>query len=66
MSTDLQLLKTSQVAELLNVDRTTLWKWYTKGRFPRPVKVGGTSRFRRSEVEAWIASRSPVAARSAT
>ena len=54
---DMQLLKGREVASLLNVDRTTLWRWYTQGAFPKPIKIGGASRFKRADVLAWIESR---------
>jgi len=57
MAADLQLLKMSEVAKLLNVDRTAIWRWYTTGDFPKPIKVGATTRFRRTDIEAWLASR---------
>lgn len=57
MADDLQLLKTHEVASLLGVDRTCIWCWYTTGKFPKPIKLGRATRFRRSDVEAWIASR---------
>ena len=57
MSADLQLRKTREVASLLGVDRTSIWRWYKQGTFPQPIKVGGTTRFRQAEVLAWIDSR---------
>lgn len=58
MSGDLQLLRPAQVASLLNVHRCTLWRWMKAGNFPEPVKLGAKATgFRRSDVEAWLASR---------
>lgn len=42
-----------QVAELLSVDRTTLFRWQ-KGGYLIPIKVGGLVRYRKSDVEELI------------
>ncbi len=39
MSADLQLLRPAQVASLLVVSRSILWRWDKRGDFPRPLKV---------------------------
>lgn len=54
---DLQLLTTREVTALLKLDRSTLWDWTRKGRFPKPIKLGRATRYRRSDIEAWLASR---------
>lgn len=35
--------------------KSTVWDGVNKGRFPKPVKIGGLTRWKRSEVEACIA-----------
>jgi prophage regulatory protein len=54
-----RLLKTREVMELLNVGRTTLWRWMAAGKFPRPIKIGdrGDNRWRQSEIDAWIPAK---------
>lgn len=54
----LKLLRPNEVASLLQVHRTTLWRWIQKGTFPKPIKIGSHAvAFRQSEVEDWLASR---------
>ena len=58
MSAQLQLLRPAQVASLIGVNRTTLWRWTKKGSFPAPVQLGRNAvGFRQAEVAAWIESR---------
>jgi prophage regulatory protein len=33
------MLRPAQVAGLLGVNRSTLWRWAREGRFPKPVKL---------------------------
>ncbi len=45
------------VAELLNVAEGTLAAWRSSGRVPLPyLKFGGLVRYRRSDVEAFVAA----------
>lgn len=39
------------LAQLLDVSETTIWEWTRKGVLPRPVKIGGSTRWQWSEVE---------------
>ena len=39
------------LADLLDVSETTIWEWVRKGHLPRPVKIGGATRWRWSDVE---------------
>ena len=53
------LLTASELGELLGVARCTIWSWDSSGRIPRPVRIGGCTRWRRSEIEAWVAAGAP-------
>lgn len=47
-----------QVANRYGVHRTTPWRWAKEDpTFPRPVKLGGVTRWKLSEIEAWEAQR---------
>lgn len=51
-----ELLSTRQLQELLNVDRTTIYRMINSGQLPA-IRVGNQWRFPRDAVEAWLNSR---------
>ncbi len=51
-----ELLTVEQMADLLQVKKSTLYSWTHLGWIPH-VKVGRLVRFRREAVEAWLKSR---------
>jgi predicted DNA-binding transcriptional regulator AlpA len=48
-NSDEQLLADAECARLYSVTPRTIWRWSKQGLIPGPVKVGGVSRWRRSE-----------------
>jgi excisionase family DNA binding protein len=50
------LLTTSEVQDLLHVDRTTIYRMVDGGRLPA-IRVGKQWRFSRSEIERWLLSQ---------
>jgi predicted DNA-binding transcriptional regulator AlpA len=44
-------MSTSEVLRVLGVNRSTLFRWTKRGRFPRKHALGGWLRF---EVEFWL------------
>jgi excisionase family DNA binding protein len=50
-----KLLTPSQLAEMLGVPVATLYAWRYHGKGPIAVRVGRHLRYRRDEVDAWIA-----------
>jgi len=58
-----ELLTAKDVAELLDIGRSTLYRLKSSGKVPRPVKIGGNVRWRRAEIEAWIADGCPPLSR---
>ena len=61
------LLADREICATLGCARSTFWKWVQEGTFPRPLKFGGMSRWKASDVSAFIADASAKreAARSA-
>jgi excisionase family DNA binding protein len=51
------LLKANEVAQMLSISTRTLWRLVSVKKFPAPVRVGGSTRWRAAEVEAWVESR---------
>jgi len=51
------LLCTKEAARLLGLHHNTLCKWRIRGVGPRFIKAGNTVRYRRSDIEEWLQSR---------
>lgn len=52
------LLTIDQAAEYLAIPKATIYTWRTRraGFGPRAVKIGGSLRYRRSDLDQWIAA----------
>lgn len=55
MSESDQLLSVEQVAEYLQLNRSTVYDWAQKGKIPA-IKLGQIWRFRRREIDRWLES----------
>jgi len=53
------LLTADEVAQLLGISTRTLWRLSRGGRCPLPLRIGGNTRWRRSEVERWVTEGCP-------
>lgn len=51
------LLTVKQVAEMLGVTTSTVWRWRDKMEIPQPIMVGATLRWRRSDLEKWLSEK---------
>jgi excisionase family DNA binding protein len=51
-----ELLTVEQVAQLTTLGVRTVWSLVSEGSFPRPVKIGRATRWRRSQVMSWVDS----------
>lgn len=51
------LLDRGQVAKLLGVSVTTLWRLRQDRAIPEPIAIGSMERWRRDDIEAFIAGR---------
>jgi len=54
------LLSDNAASALFGISRSTFWRRVADGTFPQPVRIGGTTRWRRSEL---IESMDQAAAR---
>ncbi len=53
------LIDAREAAALCGMSKSTWHKLVASGKAPRPVKLGVISRWRRSELEEWIAADCP-------
>lgn len=44
------------IAQKLAVHRCTIWRWVKEGKFPRPIKLNGSTRFRAEDVEHFLSN----------
>ncbi len=51
------LLTILDIAALLRVDRRTIHCWATTGLLPKPIKLGRCTRWRKHEIERFLADR---------
>ncbi len=51
-----ELIRDEEVAKLLSCGKSTVWRWAAEGTISKPVKIGGATRWLRSEIEAAISS----------
>ncbi len=55
------LLSDIEVAQLLSVSRTTVWRWLRDIEgFPEPLKIGGATRWRRADVAKFVSSLATI------
>jgi predicted DNA-binding transcriptional regulator AlpA len=57
------LIDITQLADLLRRSVASLERDQSAGRLPAPVYVGGSRRWRRAEIEAWVLAGCPERAR---
>jgi len=53
------LISADEFAKLLSASTRTIRRYDSAGRVPKPLKLGGVTRWRREEIEAWIAAGCP-------
>jgi excisionase family DNA binding protein len=56
-TTSQEWLSPDQLAEWLGVPVRSIYSWIHEGTVPRSHKIGRHRRFRRADVEAWLAER---------
>lgn len=49
-----RLLSAKEVADVLGVSKRQIFRLKSSGKIPAPVRVGGSVRFRLSDIEKWI------------
>lgn len=54
-----ELLDVERVAEMLAVSTRTVRRMADSGQMPRPLKVASLIRWRRSDIEQWLADGCP-------
>ena len=53
------LLTAGEVAQLLNVSERSVWRLRAAGHLPKEVEILSSTRWRRSDIDAWVADGCP-------
>ena len=48
------LLNVSDLCDLLNVSRSTVYRWVRNEKLPPPYKIGRSIRWKTKEIEPWM------------
>ena len=55
-----RLIRLPEVQHRVGLGRSTIYRWMSEGRFPKPVQLGGYAvAWAEDEIESWIARRLP-------
>jgi prophage regulatory protein len=54
-----ELLSAAEAATMAGVAKRSWWRYVSSGRAPAPVRLGGSVRWRRSELAEWISAGCP-------
>jgi excisionase family DNA binding protein len=54
-----QLLTAAQIAQLMAVSERTVWRLVSSGKLMPPIKIGGVTRWRQSDILSWVAAGCP-------
>jgi len=52
-----RLLRMKSVKAKISFSQAAIYRWMQDGTFPRPLKVGGGSAWRESDIDAWLSQR---------
>ena len=53
------LFTADELAGVLNVSRSTVYRYEEEGKLPAPVRLGGAVRWRAAEIRDWIRAGCP-------
>jgi predicted DNA-binding transcriptional regulator AlpA len=53
-ASEARLLTVKDVSYILGVSTRTVWRRVSAGEMPKPIQVGGGSRWRRVDIERWL------------
>jgi predicted DNA-binding transcriptional regulator AlpA len=54
MTQQAQLIRDKDAADMIGASVSTFWRRVQDGTFPRPIKIGGMSRWKRGDIVAVI------------
>lgn len=58
MMQETTLLNVKDVAVMLNLGVSTVWRHVKNGDVPKPIKIGRSVRWHQSDIDDWLADKS--------
>ena len=55
-----EMLSAEELADWLKISKRTVWRLKSAGAIPKPVKIGRSVRWQRTDVSAWLEKGCPV------
>jgi prophage regulatory protein len=49
-----RLLTIAEVESIVSIKKSAIYEWAAEGRFPKPIKIGGATRWSEREIYMWI------------
>ena len=53
------LISADELSTILNVSKRTIWRLLSGKRLPEPLRIGGSVRWRREQIDRWIEQGCP-------
>ncbi|MBX3412419.1 MAG: helix-turn-helix domain-containing protein [Pirellulales bacterium] len=53
------MITVDELATILGLSKRTIWRLLSAGEIPKPIRLGGSTRWVLAEIEAWIAAGCP-------
>jgi prophage regulatory protein len=57
MSGQQKYLRDTDLATRYSISRSTVWRWRARGLLPEPIVIGGSTRWKLSDIEEFDAQR---------
>ena len=54
VETHLEMWSIKDVSKAFKMGERTVWRLVSAGKFPAPIRIGGSSRWRRQSLEQWL------------
>jgi len=59
-STQLQMIDVNELSTILSVSKRTIWRMVSNGKLVEPIRIGGSIRWKLSDIETWISQGCPA------
>lgn len=57
-----RLMRVPELAKIFGVKKNTIYVWYRRGHFPKPIRLAGRSlAWRADDISAWLKARQETA-----